>query len=247
MLEPKELIEEAVQASIDAGLAVNGEHGVAAARHAARFMFNALQAAARPAVTDDVAKPFLDYVKLSGFERLPDDMPLTAGSRMAARQITVGDFRRLAAALSAHPCTTSPVVDHETANVSDKQNAVTDALRELRGHIADVAAAGMLIGSNQNETFQRLQDKCKTMLAIVDTTLGAAGEPVAWREITEDDQPPRDTEVLMGCWESWPRQQWVVEFGLYGSTRGRWIHGRMTHWLPASYLPAAPQGASHDE
>ena len=43
-LDQKALIEEAVQASIDAGLAVNGEHGVAAARHAARFMFNALQA-----------------------------------------------------------------------------------------------------------------------------------------------------------------------------------------------------------
>lgn len=33
-LDQKALIEEAVQASIDAGLAVNGEHGVAAARHA---------------------------------------------------------------------------------------------------------------------------------------------------------------------------------------------------------------------
>ena len=43
-LDQKALIEEAVQASIDAGLAVNGEYGVAAARHAARFMFNALQA-----------------------------------------------------------------------------------------------------------------------------------------------------------------------------------------------------------
>lgn len=52
-LEQKALIEEAVQASIDAGLAVNGEHGVAAARHAARFMFNALQAVQPvPVVTD---------------------------------------------------------------------------------------------------------------------------------------------------------------------------------------------------
>ena len=43
-LDPKALIEEAVQASIDAGLAVNGEYGVAAARHAARFMLKTLQA-----------------------------------------------------------------------------------------------------------------------------------------------------------------------------------------------------------
>jgi hypothetical protein len=62
-----------------------------------------------------------------------------------------------------------------------------------------------------------------------------------WREITEDDRPPNDVEVLMGCWESWPRNQWVVEYGLYGSTKGGWIHGRMTHWLPSNYLPAAPQ------
>jgi hypothetical protein len=37
----RDLIEQAVQAAIDAGLAVNGEHGVAAARHAARFILYA--------------------------------------------------------------------------------------------------------------------------------------------------------------------------------------------------------------
>ena len=62
----------------------------------------------------------------------------------------------------------------------------------------------------------------------------------AWREITEDDRPPNDVEVLMGCWESWPRTQWVVEYGLYGSTKGGWTHGRMTHWLPSSILPEPP-------
>lgn len=54
MLDRETLIENAVQASIDAGLAVNGQHGqhgVASARHAARFMFDAIQAA-QPAVTD---------------------------------------------------------------------------------------------------------------------------------------------------------------------------------------------------
>lgn len=66
------------------------------------------------------------------------------------------------------------------------------------------------------------------------------GKEAAWREITEDDRPPNDEPVLMGCWESWPRNEWVVEYGLYGSTKGGWIHGRMTHWLPANFLPAAP-------
>lgn len=36
------LIEEAVQAAIDGGFAENGEHGVAAARVAARFIFDKL-------------------------------------------------------------------------------------------------------------------------------------------------------------------------------------------------------------
>ena len=40
-----DLIEAAVQAALDAGLAVNGEYGVAAARHAARFMLAALSPA----------------------------------------------------------------------------------------------------------------------------------------------------------------------------------------------------------
>lgn len=40
------LIEEAIQATIDAGLAVNGEYGVAAARHAARHILSAIEPSA---------------------------------------------------------------------------------------------------------------------------------------------------------------------------------------------------------
>jgi len=61
-----------------------------------------------------------------------------------------------------------------------------------------------------------------------------------WREITDEDRPPNDEEVLMGCWENWPSQKWVVEYGLYGSTKGGWISGSVTHWLPATFLPSAP-------
>jgi hypothetical protein len=42
MTTNNDLIEQAVQASIDAGLAVNGEHGVASARVAARYVYDAL-------------------------------------------------------------------------------------------------------------------------------------------------------------------------------------------------------------
>lgn len=53
------LIEEAVQATIDAGLAVNGEYGVAAARHAARYALSALVSA--PA--DPAPAPAADVVE----------------------------------------------------------------------------------------------------------------------------------------------------------------------------------------
>lgn len=67
--------------------------------------------------------------------------------------------------------------------------------------------------------------------------------PAGWRVITEDDLPPKDVPVLMGCWESFPRDEWTVELGLYGSTKGGWIHGRMTHWAPADFLFEAPPPA----
>jgi len=43
--------------------------------------------------------PFVEFVR--PFGPLPDDLPITQGSRFAARQLTALDFRRLAAALPA--------------------------------------------------------------------------------------------------------------------------------------------------
>ena len=71
----------------------------------------------------------------------------------------------------------------------------------------------------------------------------ARGE-VSWRKITEEDRPPNDVNVIMGCWQKWPTEEWIVEYGLYGSTKGGWIHGRMTHWLPSSIIPSSPALAS---
>lgn len=38
-------------------------------------------------------QPFADYASLSSFDLLPDNHPLTQGSRMAAKQVTAADFR----------------------------------------------------------------------------------------------------------------------------------------------------------
>jgi hypothetical protein len=48
-------------------------------------------------------KPFADYANLPSFDRLPADMPLTPGSGMAAKQVTVGEFRGAARFLSQEP------------------------------------------------------------------------------------------------------------------------------------------------
>jgi len=63
-----------------------------------------------------------------------------------------------------------------------------------------------------------------------------------WREITEEDTPPRDVDVILGHWLTVSTRpvEWIVEVGLYGSSRGGWIHGSATHWLPLSSLPSAP-------
>jgi hypothetical protein len=45
-------------------------------------------------------EPFAEFARASGLDRMPDDMPMTQGSRMARRQVTAGDFKRALAALS---------------------------------------------------------------------------------------------------------------------------------------------------
>lgn len=48
----------------------------------------------------DAFKPFADFMAGGSFDKIPDDMPLTAGSSIARRQITAGHFRKLAAAIT---------------------------------------------------------------------------------------------------------------------------------------------------
>lgn len=57
-----------------------------------------------PAPSDglrEALEPFAEFARASSFDKLPDDMPMTQGSRMARRQVTAGDFKRALAALSA--------------------------------------------------------------------------------------------------------------------------------------------------
>ena len=56
---------------------------------------NANAVLARIEALELATKPFTDFASLHSFDKLPDDTPLTQGSRLAARQITAGDFKRL--------------------------------------------------------------------------------------------------------------------------------------------------------
>lgn len=49
----------------------------------------------------EALKPFADFASAPSFDRLPDDMPITQGSRLAKKQVTAGDFKRALVALRA--------------------------------------------------------------------------------------------------------------------------------------------------
>ena len=83
---------------------------------------------------------------------------------------------------------------------------------------------------------EEVKDYFRRQLACAIAAADAA-TPSPWRPISEDNQPPLDTDVLLGWWDSFPITTWRVEAGFYGSTRGGWIHGRATHWQPFPPLP----------
>ncbi|MFN3314333.1 MAG: hypothetical protein ACK46Q_12820 [Hyphomonas sp.] len=64
--------------------------------------------AARAAFLEELQaalKPFAEFARASSFDKLPDDTPMTQGSRFARRQVTAGDFKRALTALSSRPDT----------------------------------------------------------------------------------------------------------------------------------------------
>lgn len=88
-----------------------------------------------------------------------------------------------------------------------------------------------------------LTQECKALEAKVSRMEREVQELEAkvpkWRIITEDE-PPLDVNLLLAYFNEWPSPQWTVESGWAGSTRGGWLHGQATHWMP---LPETP---SHD-
>jgi len=64
-----------------------------------------------------------------------------------------------------------------------------------------------------------------------------------WRKIDEDNQPPLDTDVILGWWQKWPMEGWCMKIAFFGSKRARWRDGDATHWIPLDYLPPAPTQA----
>ena len=69
-----------------------------------RAMARAKVAEDRVRALEEALKPFAMFGSLRGIESLPDEHILTQGSRMAAKQCTVADFRRAARTLADAKC-----------------------------------------------------------------------------------------------------------------------------------------------
>jgi len=122
-----------------------------------------------------------------------------------------------------------------TSWAPDLQELIYTALNYLDGE-----------GDADEDAGEQIIERLLAALSALTADKPEQAVPSGWREITEEDRPPNDTDVLMGYWETWPREGWHVECGHYGSTRGGWIHGRVTHWLPLDVLPAAPTAGGGD-
>jgi hypothetical protein len=61
-----------------------------------------------------------------------------------------------------------------------------------------------------------------------------------WQDV---DTAPLDRDVLLGWWRTWPELFWEVTAGPAGSTKGRWLHGQATHWIPLPPPPVAADGS----
>lgn len=59
-------------------------------------------------------------------------------------------------------------------------------------------------------------------------------QPAGWESV---ETAPKDEVVLLSWWDHHGKQ-WEYEAGLYGSTRGGWLHGQATYWKRIS-APAA--------
>lgn len=70
--------------------------------------------------------------------------------------------------------------------------------------------------------------------SVIEAALTAAAKE-GWQPI---ETAPRDIEVLLGWWTTWPDRQWKMSSDLAGSTKGGWLHGQATHWQP---LPEPPK------
>lgn len=60
-----------------------------------------------------------------------------------------------------------------------------------------------------------------------------------WREILwDEDEPPADVELLLGHWDHMTGTTvWRQEIDVWKSTRGGWVKGYHTHWMPAPQPP----------
>lgn len=73
--------------------------------------------------------------------------------------------------------------------------------------------------------------------AIYDAMLTASPE-CGWLSV---ETAPKDEDVLLGWWETWPQKRWVQEVSAYHHTRSGSLHSSATHWQRLPSPPASKQ------
>ena len=80
---------------------------------------------------EEALRPFAKFAEAGSFDRLPDDFPMTAGSPLARKQVTAGDFKRARAALQSIPPITPTINELEPCpHCGGKTALVTEATEE---------------------------------------------------------------------------------------------------------------------
>jgi hypothetical protein len=121
----------------------------------------------------------------------------------------------------------------DVATRSGLQVAFVSGVVWQREHQDDYDAFNGRLGPSDDAWRATLQATINQQAEEIERLREAERRSIQWQPI---ETAPKDVPVLLG-WEDSFRREWEYEAGLYGSTRGGWLHGQATHWMP---LPSPP-------
>jgi hypothetical protein len=74
---------------------------------------------------------------------------------------------------------------------------------------------------------------------VADMIREFSAQIAGWRTMNDEENlPPADQDVQLGWWRDFPNRVWQQKVGYARSSRGGWLDGQATHWMP---LPSPPE------